>query len=285
MFSRRDLGRYLAASLPALPVLAKIDSKVSGVMIGAQSYSFRDRPLDAAIQAYVDCGLGYCELYSGHAEPRELKGEALTKWRETVPLDHFHKIREKFNRAGLELYAYNYSFRKEFSDREIELGFEFGKALGVKCLTASANVSVARRVDPFARKHKMPVGMHNHSNKKPDEFARPEDFAEAMKGMSKYIAINLDIGHFWAAGYDPAPFLEQHHQQIVTLHMKDRPREGEGRAGVLPFGEGTTPVKQVMQLLKTKKYPIPAMIEYEYKGGDTVEEVKKCFAYLKQTVA
>lgn len=285
MFSRRDLGRYLAASLPAVPVMAKIDSRISGVMIGAQSYSFRDRPLDAALQGYVDCGIGYCELYSGHAEPRDLKGEALSKWRESVPLEHFREIRSRFDRAGVELYAFNYSFRKDFSDREIERGFEFGKALGVKCLTASANVSVAKRIDPFAKKYKLPVGMHNHSRKTADEFARPEDFAEAMKGMSKYIAINLDIGHFWAAGYDPVSYLKEHHQHIVTLHMKDRPREGQGRANVLPFGEGTTPVKEVMQVLKTNKWSIPAMIEYEYKGGDTVEEVKKCFAYLKSTLA
>ncbi|MCC7496044.1 MAG: sugar phosphate isomerase/epimerase [Bryobacterales bacterium] len=285
MFSRRAFGRYIAASLPALPAMAKIDSKIDGVMIGAQSYSFRDRPLDAAIQAYVDCKLGYCELYQGHTEPRDLKGEALVKWRETVPLSHFREIRGKFDRAGIELYAYNYPFRKDFTDREIERGFEFGRALGVKCLTASANVSVARRIDPFARKYKMPVGMHNHSRKIPDEFARPEDFAEAMKGMSKYICVNLDVGHFWAAGYDPVSYLKEHHDRIVTLHLKDRDREGQGKPGVLPFGEGTTPVREVMQLLKKNRWPIPAMIEYEYKGGDTVAEVKKSYAYLKQALA
>lgn len=285
MLSRRELGRYLAASLPAMPLGAKINSTIDGVMIGAQSYSFRDRPLDAAIQGYIDCGLGYCELYTGHTDPAGLKGEALTRWRESVPLDHFRNIRAKFDRAGIVLYAYNYSFRKDYSDREIERGFEFAKALGVNCITASANVSVARRVDPFARKFKMRVGMHNHSHKIPDEFARPEDFAEAMRGMSKYICVNLDVGHFWAAGYDPVAYLKDHHDRIVTLHLKDRDREGQGKPGVLPFGEGTTPVRDVMQLLKTTHWPIPAMIEYEYKGGDTVAEVKKSYAYLKQALA
>jgi L-ribulose-5-phosphate 3-epimerase UlaE len=51
---------------------------------------------------------------------------------------------------------------------------------------------------------------------------------------------------------------------------------------VVPFGEGTTPVKGVMQLLKTNKYPIPAMIEYEYKGAaDPITEVKRCYEYCK----
>jgi sugar phosphate isomerase/epimerase len=126
------------------------------------------------------------------------------------------------------------------------------------------------------------VAFHNHSNIQPNEFARPEDFAEAMRGRSKYIAINLDIGHFTAAGYDPVSFLEQHHEHIITLHIKDRKKnQGEN----VPFGQGDTKIKEVLQVLKTKHYPIPANIEYEYKGGDTVEEMKKCFAFCKAALA
>jgi hypothetical protein len=40
-----------------------------------------------------------------------------------------------------------------------------------------------------------------------------------------------------------------------------------------------------LRLLRDKKWAIPAMIEYEYKGADTVEEVKKCYAWCKQALA
>jgi hypothetical protein len=53
----------------------------------------------------------------------------------------------------------------------------------------------------------------------------------------------------------------------------------------MPFGQGDTPIKEVLQELKTKKYAIPANIEYEYKGADTVEEVRKCFEYCKAALA
>ncbi len=281
MYTRRDFARIALAAAPSL-ALAKIDSKVGGVMIGAQSYSFRDRPLDEAIQALKDVGLGYVELWQGHVEPRPGQGkegrEKLREWRKTVSMDDFKHVRRKFDDAGIQLYAYNYSFREDFSDEEIARGFDMAKALGVKCLTASSNVSTARRIDPFAKKAKIVAGMHNHSRIAPNEFARPEDFAEAMRGMSRYIGINLDIGHFWGAGFDPVPFLDQHHERIVTLHIKDKTKSDEN----MPFGQGTTPIRQVLQLLKTKKYKIPAMIEYEYKGQDSVAEVKKCFDYLKQ---
>ncbi len=284
MFTRRAFNHGLAV-LPFAPSLAT--AKSAGVMIGAQSYSFRDRKLDDAIAAMKEIGIGYCEMWQGHAEPAEMGGkritpQELTMWRKTVGLDHFTKIRDKFKAAGIVLYAYNYSFRDSFDDQEIARGFEFAKALGVKCITASSNVSTAARIDKAARKAKIPVGMHNHSRISDNEFASPESFAKAMQGNSKYIAINLDIGHFTAANFDPVDYLEKHHQHIVTLHIKDRKRD---QGANVEFGQGDTKIKEVLQLLKTRKYPIPAMIEYEYKGAETVSEMKKCVDFCRKASA
>lgn len=280
--------RTFAQTLLTLPVAASaaINSKFHGVMLGAQSYSFRDRSLEDAIKAMQEIGIGYCELFSGHSEPTLSNGQRMNRqelrmWRKTVSLDHFKKIKEQFKTAGIVLYAYNYSFRDDFDDDEITRGFEFAKALGVKCLTASANVKTAKRIDPFAKKAKIRVGMHNHSRIDPNEFATPESFAEAKKGNSPFIAVNLDIGHFTAANFDPVSFLTEHHADIVTLHIKDRKKD---QGANVPFGEGDTKIKEVLTVLKEKKYAIPAMIEYEYKGAETVSEVKKCFEYCKKAL-
>jgi sugar phosphate isomerase/epimerase len=284
MHTRRDFVRLALGAAPVLG-LARNDSEVNGVILGAQSYSFRDRPLDGCIQGLQQVGITYVELWSGHVEPRAESGkegrEQQRKWRTSVSMDHFKQVREKFKNAGIKLYAYNYSFRDDFTDEEIARGFEMAKALGVKYLTASSNVSTAKRIDAWARKAKITVGMHNHSRIRPNEFARPQDFEDALRGMSNYIGINLDIGHFWGAGFDPVAFLDQHHDRIVTLHIKDKTKANDENQ---PFGKGDTPIKEVLQLLKRKKLKIPANIEYEYKGGDTVEEVRKCFEYCKQAI-
>ncbi len=281
MYSRRDFGKIALAAWPASGLLGKA-SRINGVMVGAQSYSFRDRPLDDAIAGMKDIGIGYVELWQGHIEPKDLSRGDLRKWRETVSLDEFRKVGAKLKDAGIELWAYNYSFRDDFSDAELARGFEMVKALGVPRITASANVKTSQRVDPHAQKAKVTVGYHNHSRIVPNEFATPDDFKQALSGMSKYTAVNLDIGHFWAANFNPVEFLEQHHDRIISLHIKDRKKDqGEN----MPFGEGNTPIKEVLQVLKTKKYNIPAMIEYEYKGQDTVVEVRKCFEYCKQALA
>jgi len=282
MYSRREFSKLALAALPAAAAFARINSKVHGVQIGVQSYSFRDRSLDDAIKAMVEVGLGECELFAGHVEPKMSRAD-LRQWRTTVSLDEFHKIRKKFDDAGILLYAYNYSFRDDYTDEEIARGFEMAKALGVSIITASSTLSVVDRVDKEASKNQIRVGFHGHSDTKhPNEFSSPETFAKAMEGRSPYINVNLDIGHFFAAGFDPVDFIGKHHERIVTLHIKDRKKnDGEN----MPFGEGDTPIKPVFQLLKKNKYGIPANIEYEYKGADTVVEVKKCFEYCKQALA
>ncbi len=286
--NRREWNKLMLGSLAATTLsgenifaAAKPNSKFAGVQIGAQSYSFRDRTLDEAIKGYVEVGINSCEMWSGHAEPKGLNPDDLRKWRLSVSLDEFKAIRRKFDAAGVNLYAYYYSFRENFTDEEIERGFKMAQALGVKIITASSNVTTAKRVDPFAKKYKIRVGMHNHSRIVANEFATPDDFTNAMNGMSEYICANLDIGHFTAAGFDAVDYLNKHHDRIVTLHIKDR-KKNQGENVV--FGEGDTPIKPVLELLKKNKWKIPANIEYEYKGADTIAEMKKCVAYCKQAL-
>jgi sugar phosphate isomerase/epimerase len=280
--SRRDFGRLALAAVPAT-ALGKIDSTVNGVKIGAQTYSFRDRSLEEAIEAMKQIGLGCAELFSGHAGPYWTSPrEEVRTYRLTVSMDKFRQVRRQFDNAGIELFAYSYDMKDDFTDEEIARGFEMAKALGVTRMTSSSNTSTVARIYPHAAKAGITVGMHNHSRIAPNEFARPEDFEQAMRGRTPYIGVNFDIGHFWAANFDPVSFIEKHHEHILSIHLKDR-KKNDGPN--MPFGQGGTPVREVLRLLKANKYPIPAMIEYEYKGEDTVTEVRRCFDYCKNALA
>src|ERR1700730_3007112 len=107
MITRRDFQKIVAGAAATSLLPAKINSVVDGVVIGVQSYSFRDRSLDDAIKAMTEIGLGECELWQGHVEPKGLRGKELTNWRETVSLDEMAQVRKKFDAAGIILYAYN----------------------------------------------------------------------------------------------------------------------------------------------------------------------------------
>jgi sugar phosphate isomerase/epimerase len=287
MYTRRDFGRAALAGLPAL-AWGRIDPRYKGVTIGVQSYSFRDRPLDAAIAAMREIGLGSCELWSGHIEPQPAPGgnrpsrAAIREWRLGPALDDARRARQKFDSAGIGLQAISMAFREDATGAEMTRMFEIAKALGVKAITSSGTVSMARRVDELASKHKIVVAMHNHSRvEDPNEFATPASFAKALEGASPYIRVNLDIGHFWAGNNDPVEYLERHHDKVYCLHIKDR---GRNQGPNTPFGEADTPIKEVVRLLRDRKWDIPANIEYEYKGADTVAEVRRCFEYVKRAL-
>src|SRR5262245_5927505 len=106
---------------------ARINSKVNGVRIGIQSYSFRSLSLDEAIKAMAGIGIGECELFSGHVEPRvgpppgarppqagaemtpemreamrearRKQQEETPKWRLAVPGERFKAVRNQFAAA------------------------------------------------------------------------------------------------------------------------------------------------------------------------------------------
>jgi sugar phosphate isomerase/epimerase len=302
MYTRREFG-LLALSTFALPVLARAQM-IGGVKLGVQTYSLRDLPRPAAgdmveplIKGMSACGFTECELWAPQIEPASPFGRGanvtpeerqkaradLRRWRVETPLEHFQTIRKNFDAAGIRIWAFNYSPDVRFSDEEIDRGFMIAKALGAEIITASATLESARKIAPFAEKHRMVVAMHNHSNTKdPNEFATPESFAAAM-AVSKYFKVNLDIGHFTAANYDAVAFLKEHHASVTNLHLKDRKRD---QGDNVPWGMGNTPIREVLQLLKREKWPIRAYVEYEHRGtAGPVDEVKTCFAYAKQALA
>ena len=262
------------------------ESRYRGVLVGVQSYSFRDRDLDGLIAGMDELGLTSCELWEAHVEPRELRTpetrEELRRWRLTVPLDHFRSIRERFDSVGIGLNSYNISFKDHFSDDEIDRGFVMAKALGVPAITSSAHVNSVPRIARMAARHGIPVAMHNHSRVDPNEFSSPDDFASAIaKGDGRSITANLDIGHFTAANHDAVAYLREHHDVITTVHLKDRKRDDGPN---VPWGEGDAPIREILTMLRDERWDIPANIEYEYRGDDTVTEVGRCLDYCREAL-
>ena len=49
-------------------------------------------------------------------------------------------------------------------------------------------------------------------------------------------------------------------------------------------GAGDSPVAEVLKVVSANRWPIPMNIEYEYKGGDSVDEVGKCLAYCRRVL-
>jgi sugar phosphate isomerase/epimerase len=314
VMTRRQLGKMALAAGPLClrnVWAAAPNSKIRGVQIGVQTYSFRQGvPKTEIIPDMVKIGLSEAEAMSGDIEalagaPKAPGGggrnpspeqraamdeyrKSLTAWQKATTPATFEAVLAKFKDAGIDLHILCYNMGRKIEDDEIDYAFRMAKALKVKSMSSSSTVTVAKRVAPFADKYKIMWGGHGHDNvDDPEEFAKPETFEQIMS-FSKYIGVNLDIGHFHAAGYDPVPFIEKHHARITNIHLKDRKKNEDGKHGTganLPWGEADTPIKEVLLLMRKEKYPFPANIEMEYRipeGSDPVAEVTKCYEFAKK---
>lgn len=299
-------------------LLDKPNSKFSGVQVGAITYSWRSLPSspEQILQYCINSNISAIELmgdsietFAGKPEntiqraprvpgqPRTIteeqkKQEAayqqqVADWRATVSMDAFKKVRKMFKNAGVSIYAFKPSaLEPKNTDAEIEYALRAAKALGAKSVTIELpkDPEHSKRLGALGEKHKMYIGYHAHT--------QATDTAwDIALGQSPYNSMNLDCGHYIAAGGNNTKetllaLIEAKHDRITSMHMKDRHSKENGSANVV-WGLGETPIKEILALLKEKKYPIPATIELEYDipaGSNPVQETKKCVDYAKKAL-
>jgi sugar phosphate isomerase/epimerase len=272
------------------------NSVFDGVAIGTNTYSYRDGGINTAeqtLKALLDDGLSECELKEGPLRafgvlpPPVKKGELLGPKPTEEELAALRgrllvkaaELRKMYNDAGVNIHIHKCPFGP--TEGDINFNFELAKTLGCKAITTERSDSLAKKLAPFAEKHKIYVAFHNHTNNVPKI-----DEPDPLLGYGQYIAFNFDIGHYVAGtkGKSPIPVIEKYHDRIISLHLKDRTADGKN----LPWGQGTTPIKEVLQLLKKEQWPIYGDIELEYKipaGSTSVAEVAKCVAYCREALA
>ena len=205
----------------------------------------------------------------------------LREWRTSVSMDPFRKLRQMYDAAGVSIYAWK-QLNTNMSDEEVEYVFKVAEVLGCTHTTVELPTDPAqlKRFGDFATKHKVYASYHTHLQGNMTAF--DQAFAASPGNTA-----NVDVGHWVAAGNiggSPMDFLRKHHDRISSFHLKDRTTP-EHCALNLPFGKGETPIKEILQLVSTNRWKIPATIELEYEipeGSDAVKEVQKCVEYCRR---
>ena len=305
----------------------KQDSRIKGVQIGVITYSFRtmpDQSAEAALQYVRDCGISAIELMGEPAESfagcpanpvdfreffplmrKSRNGETLTddekkkmadmsaqrddyikqvaQWRATVSMDKFEQVKKMYAEGGVKIYAFKPSaFSSNNTDAEMDYGFRAAKVLGATHVTLElpGDDAQTKKLGDLGAKHKILVAYHGHEQQTPTLW-------DTALVQSKYNAMNLDLGHYVAAGNpDPMILIRAKHDRIASMHIKDRQKPENGK-GNLPWGQGDTPLVEALNLMSKEKYKFPATIELEYEvpaDSDPVKEVKKCMDYCRKAL-
>lgn len=311
--TRREFAKLTLAALPGTALLsglhplsaadAKPNSKVAGVQLGLNvPYSFGN-PLmsgDEILKNCVQLGLSGVELRTQPVEaflgvpgalvsPKKevVKGtaaagaEQLKEWRKTASMDKAKEFRAKYEAAGVLIEIVKVDGIFKMTDAELDYAFTLAKALGGRAISTeiSHKEDELRRVGQFADKHQLMVGYHGHATTKPDHWE--EAFA-----LAKFNGANVDLGHFVAGNnISPVGFLKQHHTRVTHVHLKDRKFNNGPNT---PFGEGDTPIAEVLRLIRDNKWNIQATIEFEYKipaGSDRMTELARAIKFCRDALA
>jgi sugar phosphate isomerase/epimerase len=201
----------------------------------------------------------------------------------SVPMDKYKALRKMYNDAGVDIYAFKLEPNANMSDEEYEYIFHVADTLGANHVTLELNNNAAftKRVGDFAAKKKMRVAYHAHMQATITAW-------DAVLEQSPGNALNLDCGHYVAGtGESPIPLIRKHSARIASMHLKDRTTPAHGSANLV-WGEGDTPIKEILMLMRSEKYKFPASVELEYQipeGSDAVAETAKCVQYCKRALA
>jgi sugar phosphate isomerase/epimerase len=191
----------------------------------------------------------------------------------------FAELRKMYEDAGVKIYAFKLALTASMPDEEYDYCFNVAKTVGATEVTMELNENT-ERIGRFAAKHQIHVGYHNHTQVDAQSW-------DAALTQSPYNGINLDVGHFTAAiGRSPIPFIKKHHARITSMHLKDRKYGKDGDN--LPWGQGDTPLKEILQLMKTEAYAFPATIELEYpvpEGSTVTAELQRCRRFCEEALA
>ncbi|MCY1719683.1 sugar phosphate isomerase/epimerase [Prolixibacteraceae bacterium Z1-6] len=319
--SRRNFIRTTAAASTALAFApmafscsGDTGSTFGGVPIGVITYSWRSMPSTAQdIINYCKQGnITSLELMGPVAEefagipagpqrpPRgvelsEEEKEKLQKareeaianqkeWRVNNNLAKYKELKKLFDAAGINIHTVKFA-PANWSDEEIDYAFKAAKVLGAGAVTNEIGDEACRKLGKFAEKHGMIAAYHNHAQ--PGE---PGFSFDSFLAHSPANKLNLDVGHYFGStGKHPNELIERLHDRIYSIHLKDKTGKNADPANTnRPWGEGETPLADILGLIKKNKYPFFCDIELEYEipaGSDAQTEIVKCVEYCKNILS
>lgn len=321
------IGSNLFGAPSILKSYNRPNSLINGVQIGVITYSFRsmeDQSAEATLKYILDCGINAIELMGDPAETfagrpenpvdrqayyglmrlkrqgnltddqqkemNDLQAQMdsynreVAIWRTKTSDDAFIKFRKMYNDAGVTIYAFKPNvLRQRNTDAEISWGMKTAKLLGASHVTVEHPSDDAHtlRLGTLAKRHGVYVGYHGHEQQTPTLWDTALD-------QSKFNALNLDLGHYVAAGNaKPLDIIKSKNARIKSMHLKDRQTPENGKNNLV-WGKGDTPITEALQLMRDNNYHFPGTIELEYKVPDNsnaVEEVKKCLAFCEKALS
>ncbi|MDB5313816.1 MAG: sugar phosphate isomerase/epimerase [Gemmataceae bacterium] len=245
-----------------------------GISLGVQSYTFRNFDLEPALKRIQELGLKKAEFYSKHIPP----GSSPDQLKEILKLCKDYDVTP----VGFGVHGFG---KDHDANKKV---FEFGKAVGLKYLSADPSPDSFDSLDKLCEEYQIAIAIHPHgpAGKGLHRWYSAEVILKAVKDHHKLIGSCLDTGHLIRAAQlgeklDPADQVRQMGDRNFGMHLKDHDNK---RKTDVVFGspEGALDVAAVLKALGEVKFKGGICIEYEANPADPSPDMKECVAYTRK---
>lgn len=268
-------GAATAAGLVTAAPAAAVGDLVGDISLGVQSYTFRSFNLEQALRRMKDLGIKFAEFYNAHipmtSTPAQLAAILkLCQEAEVTPVGF-----------GVQSFTNDHDANKRV--------FDFGKALGVKYLSADPAPNSFDSLDKLVAEYNIAIAIHPHgpAGKGLHRWYSAEVILKAVENHHRLIGACLDTGHLIRSAQlgerlDPAQQVRRMGARNFGMHLKDHDNR---RKEDVVFGapEGALNVAAVLAALQEVRFNGAIAIEYEAHPQDPSPDMKKCVDYVRET--
>jgi sugar phosphate isomerase/epimerase len=154
--------------------------------------------------------------------------------------------------------------------------------MGLRAVTTES-VDAIDTIEKMVKEYDIRVGFHDHPKRPNDPNYRmwdPNYILSIVKDRDSRIGSCADTGHWVRSNLKPVDCLRILKGRIISSHLKDLDRMGEGAHDV-PYGEGVSDVAGILEELKSQGFDGNISIEYEYHWEESLPEVSQCIGFVR----
>jgi len=237
--------------------------------LGVASYSFRNFPLDRALEMAKTLGVKYMTFKDVHV-PR------------TDPPETTKALRAKIEAAGITIMGGG-TITLPNDPAQIRKDFEYAKNAGFPLIFISPDPGAMDTIEQMAKEFDIKAVIHNHG---PEDkvWPRPQDAYAAVKNRDKRLGLCIDIGHTLRTGTDPVKAVRECRDRLYDMHVKDLANTTDKESQVA-VGRGVIDFPGLFRTLIDIGYQGQVGLEYEIHADDPLPGMIESIAYMRGVMA
>jgi sugar phosphate isomerase/epimerase len=254
------------------PSMAKAFAAEAGstaLTLGVASYSFREFPLDRALEMAKALGVRHMTFKDVHV-PRTDSPEVT------------RALRARIEAAGITIMGGG-TITIPNDPAQIEKEFVYAKNAGFPLIYVDPEPAALDTIERLAKSYDIKVAIHNHG---PEDkrWPRPQDAYAAIKSRDRRLGLCIDIGHTTRTGTDPVAACRECRDRLYDMHVKDLTSK-DAKESQVEVGRGIIDFPGLFRTLIEIRYQGQVGLEYEINAKNPLPGMIESMAYMRGVLA